>query len=55
MNSDELLLEEDSADESSLPNAFNRGMQLGTTDASSFSRRFNGNASTSPSNPTTQR
>ncbi|KAL1201056.1 putative dual specificity protein kinase YAK1 [Cardamine amara subsp. amara] len=53
--SEELLLEEDSADESSLPNAFSRGMQLGSTDASSFSRRFNNNASTSSSTPTTQR
>ncbi|CAH8277152.1 unnamed protein product [Arabidopsis lyrata] len=53
--SDDLLLEEDSADESSLANAFSRGMQLGSTDASSYSRRFNSNASTSSSNPTTQR
>jgi dual specificity protein kinase YAK1 len=55
MYSDDLLLEEDSADESSLANAFSRGMQLGSTDASSYSRRFNSNASTSSSNPTTQR
>ncbi|CAH8362305.1 unnamed protein product [Eruca vesicaria subsp. sativa] len=53
--SEELLLQEDSADESNIVNAFSRGMQLGSTDASS-SRRFNSNPSTSSSsNPVTQR
>uniref|UniRef100_A0A1J3JMH3 Serine/threonine-protein kinase ppk15 n=1 Tax=Noccaea caerulescens TaxID=107243 RepID=A0A1J3JMH3_NOCCA len=53
--SDDLLLQEDSADEGFLANEFSRGMQLGSTDASSFSRRVNSNASTSSSNPTSQR
>ncbi|CAH2079528.1 unnamed protein product, partial [Thlaspi arvense] len=50
---DDLLLQEDSADESVVANAFSRSMQLGSTDASS-ARRFS-NASTSSTNPTTQR
>uniref|UniRef100_M4FEG6 Protein kinase domain-containing protein n=1 Tax=Brassica campestris TaxID=3711 RepID=M4FEG6_BRACM len=55
MNSEELLLQEDSADESVIANALSRGMQFGSTDASS-SRRFNSNPSTSSSsNPVTQR
>ncbi|XP_013636482.1 PREDICTED: dual specificity protein kinase YAK1 isoform X2 [Brassica oleracea var. oleracea] len=52
--SDELLLQEDSADESVIANAFSRSMQLGSTDASS-SRRFNSSASASSSNLATQR
>ncbi|KAJ0234433.1 Dual specificity protein kinase YAK1 [Hirschfeldia incana] len=52
--SDELLLQEDSADESVIANAFSRSMQLGSADASS-SRRFNSNASASSSNLATQR
>ncbi|KAH0885367.1 hypothetical protein HID58_061463 [Brassica napus] len=51
---DELLLQEDSADESVIANAFSRSMQLGSTDASS-SRRFNSSASASSSNLATQR
>ncbi|CAF2270951.1 unnamed protein product, partial [Brassica napus] len=52
--SDELLLQEDSADESVIANAFSRSMQLGSADASS-SRRFNSNAPASSSNLATQR
>ncbi|KAG5400103.1 hypothetical protein IGI04_014710 [Brassica rapa subsp. trilocularis] len=51
---DELLLQEDSADESVIANAFSRSMQLGSADASS-SRRFNSNAPASSSNLATQR
>ncbi|XP_010528678.1 PREDICTED: serine/threonine-protein kinase ppk15 [Tarenaya hassleriana] len=53
--SDELLLQEDSIDDSSIVQAFGRGLHIGSSGASTSSGRFNNNASTSSSNLATQR